>query len=649
MLKDKAVASLGQQTLLMPAWITAALAANDRLKLYLSLTQAAAQHARKPEDSIGNWSQELARAGLRDAGWTQDLVRHAYNDEGMLVLSHMPQLLQALGEDLQIMARPVVDGGMVKDASGFEQRRNHWLELLQSMHDHEGLTQEALTALTHGERKAGDSFHLLVMDLHKQINALASSVATENLDGAHVWNIQKDDRALVRAFMRGLHRTAPLKFNHPGLDTAVTRDGKRLLIQNDIGTNDAHVLVIEVEEQTIRLTYSDLHPPRFKFFQSLLENAGFVWKVSEPVISRDLNEGKPYTVGIATLQAADQTALEQGLEDIASRIVFVIDWNRARKRLQMFVSKAQAISILEHTSEHRWGHMGWLLAGGESLVYDTMEAVGSDTFRIGERLDAVLGETGARAFLIELLHNCSELLQQQQPLTLVQDKARLLLGRVLQQRHVEFDLLAEHAAFCHALAQTLCDVLTQGCNGHCDQVVQRAKNWEHRADHLLATARQRAERQPHWRAVVDLLVQADNVADALEESAFIYTLTLVEPINGLPPSVMEVLGKLADTTLVAIQDLVKAIEIARLLDAGIDTTDSDAFLQILWRMLRAERLCDDLLRTARQHIVQTLHAQPAAMLLATELATTIEGASDALVATGYALRQMAFLKTGVPA
>ena len=649
MLKDKAVASLGQQTLLMPAWITAALAANDRLKLYLSLTQAAAQHARKPEDSIGNWSQELARAGLRDAGWTQDLVRHAYNDEGMLVLSHMPQLLQALGEDLQIMARPVVDGGMVKDASGFEQRRNHWLELLQSMHDHEGLTQEALTALTHGERKAGDSFHLLVMDLHKQINALASSVATENLDDAHVWNIQKDDRALVRAFMRGLHRTAPLKFNHPGLDTAVTRDGKRLLIQNDIGTNDAHVLVIEVEEQTIRLTYSDLHPPRFKFFQSLLENAGFVWKVSEPVISRDLNEGKPYTVGIATLQAADQTALEQGLEDIASRIVFVIDWNRARKRLQMFVSKAQAISILEHTSEHRWGHMGWLLAGGESLVYDTMEAVGSDTFRIGERLDAVLGETGARAFLIELLHNCSELLQQQQPLTLVQDKARLLLGRVLPQRHVEFDLLAEHAAFCHALAQTLCDVLTQGCNGHCDQVVQRAKNWEHRADHLLATARQRAERQPHWRAVVDLLVQADNVADALEESAFIYTLTLVEPINGLPPSVMEVLGKLADTTLVAIQDLVKAIEIARLLDAGIDTTDSDAFLQILWRMLRAERLCDDLLRTARQHIVQTLHAQPAAMLLATELATTIEGASDALVATGYALRQMAFLKTGVPA
>ena len=37
------------------------------------------------------------------------------------------------------------------------------------------------------------------------------------------------------------------------------------------------------------------------------------------------------------------------------------------------------------------------------------------------------------------------------------------------------------------------------------------------------------------------------------------------------------------------------------------------------------------------------------MQLATELATTLEKASDALVATGYALRQMAFEKTGVHA
>ena len=39
--KIDVVASLGQRRLLRPAWVKAALAANDRLKLYLSVLQAA--------------------------------------------------------------------------------------------------------------------------------------------------------------------------------------------------------------------------------------------------------------------------------------------------------------------------------------------------------------------------------------------------------------------------------------------------------------------------------------------------------------------------------------------------------------------------------------------------------------------------------
>ena len=389
MQKDKAVASLGQQSLLMPAWITAALAANDRLKLYLSLLQAASRHALTADDSNINWSQELARAGLGQTGWTQDLVRHAYMDDQLLVLPNMAQLLQALDADLETMARPITDGGMVADAESFRKRREHWHDWLTSRHDDEGLSAANLNSLTHGDRSSGDSFHLLVMDLHKQINGLASAIATENLDGAHVWHIQPEDRPLVRAFMRGLNRTAPLKFGHPGLDTAVTRDGERLLIQNDIGTNDAHVLVITVEGRSIRLTYSELHVIRFKFFQRLLEQAGFSWEVAESVMTPGMNENKPYTVGQATLHAEDDAALEQGLEDVAARIVFVIDWNRARKRLQMFVNKATAVDLLERASSRGHGHMGWLMSGGEQLVYSTMEAVGSDAFRFGDRLDKI--------------------------------------------------------------------------------------------------------------------------------------------------------------------------------------------------------------------------------------------------------------------
>ena len=441
MQKDKAVASLGQQSLLMPAWITAALAANDRLKLYLSLLQAASRHALSADESSINWSQELARAGLGQTGWTQELVRHAYMDDQLLVLPHMAQLLQALDDDLETMARPVTDGGIVTDAERFRTRRAHWHDWLQARRDDDGLSAPNLNSLTHGDRASGDSFHLLVMDLHKQINSLASAIATENLDGAHVWHIQPEDRPLVRAFMRGLNRTAPLKFGHPGLDTAVTRDGERLLIQNDIGTNDAHVLVITVEGRSIRLTYSELHVIRFKFFQRLLEQAGFSWEVAESVMTPGMNENKPYTVGQATLHAEDDATLQQGLEDVAARIVFVIDWNRARKRLQLFVNKATAVDLLERAAARGHGHMGWLMSGGEQLVYSTMEAVGSDAFRFGDRLDSVLGDTGARQFLLELMRMCTALLLEQQPQAVIEDKARLLMGRALAQ-HRDFGVSA---------------------------------------------------------------------------------------------------------------------------------------------------------------------------------------------------------------
>lgn len=651
MLKEKAVASLGQQTLLMPAWIKAALVANDRLKLYLTMLQSAAQHASSPETHIENWGRELAQAGLHGSGWLQDMVKTAYLDGRTLVIPQLGQLLGALTADLSIMARPICDGGR-DSRPDLVARRDLWLQRFHAMENDQGLGRESLADLTHGDRKSGDGFHGLVMDLHKQLNAMASEIATEIMDGAHVWQIDDADRPLIQAFMRGLHRTEPLKFSHPGLDTAVTRDGARLLIQNDIGTNDVHVLVIEVERRTISLTYSDLHAGRFEFFCQMLEEVGFEWTVFDPVTSDGLNEGKPYQVGKARFKAREDGMLMNGLEAVAARIVFVIDWNRARKRLQNFVSKPQALALLRRAAKEEWGHMAWLLAGGERLVFNAMQAVDSEAFRVGDRLDDVLGEASAWEFLLELMRISSLMLRQQQPVALVADEARMLLARVLRQRTFEFDLLAEHAAYCHALAQALSDALENGgalSAANAADFVVRAKNWERRADQLLIDARQRAERQSRWIPVVELLEKSDDVADALEEASFIYSMTLAEPLSGLPAPVNAVLCRLADTTLAAIQDQVKAIEIARHVSEQGDPSNNDSFLQTLWRMLRAERLCDELARQARVTIVRSLHASPAGLLLASELAAAIEEASDALLAAGYSLRQMVFTKTGMSA
>jgi len=60
MRKEEAVAALGQRSLLLPGWVQAALAANDRLKLYLSLLQEAARHAGDPQAAVTDWSAEFA-------------------------------------------------------------------------------------------------------------------------------------------------------------------------------------------------------------------------------------------------------------------------------------------------------------------------------------------------------------------------------------------------------------------------------------------------------------------------------------------------------------------------------------------------------------------------------------------------------------
>jgi hypothetical protein len=100
--------------------------------------------------------------------------------------------------------------------------------------------------------------------------------------------------------------------------------------------------------------------------------------------------------------------------------------------------------------------------------------------------------------------------------------------------------------------------------------------------------------------------------------------------------------------LQATQDHVKALAIARTLGTGSDAADNDAFLAASWAVLRAERQCDELLRHARRTILHAIDNAPA-LMLANDLAMTLELASDRLLSAGYSLRELVFSKAGVVA
>jgi uncharacterized protein Yka (UPF0111/DUF47 family) len=282
------------------------------------------------------------------------------------------------------------------------------------------------------------------------------------------------------------------------------------------------------------------------------------------------------------------------------------------------------------------------------LIYAAMQAAGQGAFRIGDRLDEVLGAADARAFLLSVLELACRALQTGQPAALVADETRMLLARHVRLRTSEFDLLAEHAAYCQALAQAVSDAIAHGVEASAkaaQQLAVRAKAWERKADHLVMQARDKAERQPRWRPIARLAEQSDNVIDALEEAAFLVSLIADNHGKGWNADVRSVLARLAATVLQATQDHVRALAIARGLGADSEWADNDSFLAATWRVLQAERQCDAYLRDARRVILGTLQDAPS-LMLADDLAAALESASDELLAAGYALREVAFHQTG---
>ncbi|HRQ02436.1 MAG TPA: phosphate transport regulator [Ottowia sp.] len=664
--KSDAVASLGAEapalsSLLRPAQVRAALKANDRLKLYLSVLQAASAHAHHPREAALDLSREIAAADISaraEADWLHDLPATAVREGAdALRVPDLPRLGLRLHDDLGVMARPLIEGAGANAALAARVAR--WQGSLQALAG-PVLTAAQIESLTHGQRERGDSLHITVMDLHKALNRLAAELSTDRIDGAHCWQLAEDgsDRPRVEAFMRGLNRTAPLKFDHPGLDTAATRDGGKLLIQNDIGTNDAHVLVIQVDTasapRVITLTYSDLHRRRFAFFQRLLAEVGAHWGDAEQRTTQGLNQGDAYHVGTARFEAEDEAALARQLEGIGERIVFLIDWNRARKRLVHFVSRDGAVAVLEATARARAGHMAWLNAGAERLIWDAMAAQGASQFRLGDRLDEVLGEAEARDYLVDVMTSAA---RHPQASALLLDQAQAQLARRLRGRRGDDELLQEHAAYCHALAQGLRDALAHGMEHDApaaERLAARAKAWERHADQLVVHARELADHQPQWRPLMLLMGRGDDVADALEEACFVLSVLAghfeaAGNTTGWNPAVRQVMNELADAVLNAVQDHVKALAVARTLGEASQGEDQAEYLSSAWRVQQAERLCDELLRRARRELAHQAREQgdAVALTLGNELAAAIEDASDALLALGWGLRERTMQRMGV--
>ncbi|MEG6508946.1 DUF47 family protein [Methyloligella sp. 2.7D] len=628
-LKLEIVEELGEDGLLLPERIGEALTANDQVKYYFALLQMARANADRPSLPVQDLKTERLASRIEDTALDEVVATAKRVGEDRYAIPQTRTILAAIsaGIDTMLACLPEPQRAALADRAR---------ELKPPLLEDDTVEGALIDRMTSGEREHGDSLHLVVMDAHKAINALQAETAVETLAGARVHNLSPRARGLVEAFMNGLNRTAPLKFDHPGLGTTATEHEGRILIQNDIGTTDAHVLVVRIDASTASLTYTDIHRQRLGFFKSLFEDWDVDWTDVDTRRSGRL-ENASYLLTTGSYRAGDEAELARYLDHLGSRIVFLIDWNKARKRLRNFVSNERAVEVLHWAAAHDFGHRGLLEVGGEKALAEAVEFAAGERLHYGDRLDTLIEEESAAAFLRNACELASAGLRQQRSRRVIADEIKADLRRHFEKTQLAiFAIAGRHAACGYDLAVSLSELLDDPESGGAayKRFAQRASIWEGRADILLNEARDDIRRFDRPAVLMQFFERSDDAVDQLEEAASLMELaTLVHPV-GEP---LKQLRLLSETVLAAAQELIKCIECAATITRSDVRDDLDDFLKSFDQLVALEHRGDDLIREIRR--VFLADGSDARMIyLVDHIARALEASTDAYAHAAQHLR-----------
>lgn len=622
-MKARIVSAMGEADLELPIRINAALDANERIKYYFSLLQMAAARADLPEKPVTDLRRERVARGIDDAA-LDDTVAGSRRENEFYFIPGCGRILDAIMRDFRLMT----------DAVGEQPFAGRADRLMGQMPAAEADTVpvNAISAITRAGDSNGDSLHQLLMDLHRRLNALQQSLAQERIDGAAVYGIADSDRAAIAAFMAGLNRTAPLKFSHPGLSTTATRSGGRLVIQNDLGTTDAHVLIVHVNGLSVELIHTDVHAERIEFLQQMLSAFALQWTGER---SGQL-KGEPYRLITGNFEAACDADVLRFVEFVGSRLVFLIDWNRARKELRPFLKGEQRLDLLRWAAAEEIGHRAFLELGGAGLINQAIESAAGSAVHFGDRLCDVLGDDAALDFLRFVLRAACDCLRQQQSRSLLHDRLRAELQSHFRSEGTRLlDLARDHAGLIFETAALVRDGVLALSECDAARLARRASGFEHDADQAVAAAREATLRRPEYGDLFQIVETADDAADDLEEAAFLLEM-LAETHAAGPP--IEALVSLASLITEDAQEWVKALSDAVQVSGRLGKPEDSAdFLTAIDRILALERDADvaerALIRAAIRGATdfRQLH-------LFNEIAHSLESAADALKWAGLKAR-----------
>jgi len=628
------IQELGEDGLLLPVLVNRALLANEQIKYFFTLLQTAQERADHPERALPTLRIERETAGIESEQFDAVVQGTQRTDDQSYSVPFLDDILFRIQECMEEMIAPFIAQGN-DYAQGFIDRKESLLSALHS--GPEGTISSMLVGrITSGETDGNDSIHLLVMDLHRALNRLQTELSKEAIDGAMTYMLGEGDDVHIRAFMAGVNRTSPLRFDHPGLGTTATRTGNKLLIQNDIGVTDAHVLVVNVEGMTVSVVYTDIHMQRLEFFQGLFEGWHLRWQDTLSRRGTGRFEKSVYHLSVGIYSAGNDSDLDAFLTHLGSRIVFLIDWNRARKQLRNFLLNKDSISVLRWAADNEIGHMGFLRLGGDKLIYGALELAARVPLRYGEPLHQLLGRERSLEYLKWVFKTATTGLRANHPRLLIQDEIKAELLRYFRSAHEGLvEVCIDHASLLievgTAVRDSLLHVQRSGDADFVLRTAKRAKEWESRADQLVMQVRTLSRRIEEAEFFYSLIGAADDALDELEEACFFTTLlpsvTTSKPVNRR-------LASMAELAVKAGQEYLKVLIAAQGIRKDYSRDEMQDFLTAVNRVISLEHECDEALRQTEKAIISE-STDYKELRVYFELARIIEASTNSLTKAVY--------------
>lgn len=635
--KSRIVEHLGHGALLLPRLVRQGLEANDRAKVRMTALQAASARATGAGTSAFAADDHLRVPGLEGSAIARLVASAACGADAMLRAEGLSAVLAGLDADVEAMVA-AVECGAPDLGAGFRER---WTPRRLDLVAGEDAIALASVGRITAAGKGADSVHRLIMDLHRALNRLAGDTAEEDVDGARCSGLEAGDRRAVAAFMAGLARTRGLEFGHPGLDTTAARVGDRLLIQNDIGTTDAHVLCVAVEADAVRLTYTDVHRVRARFFVSLFADlADVAW--SDPTTDRaeGLAEGEGFTLVTGTLVSPDRDRREAFLAAIGAALVFLIDWNKARKQLRLFVAKDDAVAILRWAARGGHGHRAFLEQGGARLIDGAIRRVAARHIAYGVRLDEAIGRAQAVDFLEQVLRISTEAMLAGRSDRLVRDAVDAeLAGRLERSGSSLLQGVVVQAGLARDLAAAAWDHLADRLAGRpvdAAALAARGRRIEEKADLVAIDLRAGAERFGLADAFLPLIDAMEQAIDELEEGVFFLTSM---PVAGADDASEARLSELCRAAVGGAEAAARMADASSCVHEG-HRRDVDDALAALADLVGSEHRADEEERASIAAVLSAAEASAARVFAVVECARRVEGATDRFAHAGHLMRAL---------